>query len=111
MLITHYGNQDMTVGWGRSGTDNNGNVLRGHHYIPDRIYLNDYEYDSLNRLKKDIDLGDSNYVQAFDYDRFGNRTINQSLTTTSADINKKTFLGQQQTLTELRHPVRHKRRR
>jgi RHS repeat-associated protein len=90
MLITHYGNQDMTVGWGRSGTDNNGNVLRGHHYIPGGIYVNDYEYDALNRIKKDTGWGNSNYVQAFDYDRFGNRTINQSLTT-NVDINKKLF--------------------
>ncbi len=91
MLLSHYGNQDMTVGWGRSGTDNNGNVLRGHHYIPGGIYVNDYEYDALNRIKKDTGWGNSNYVQAFDYDRFGNRTINQSLTTTSVDINKKLF--------------------
>ncbi len=93
MLITHYGNQDMTVGWGRSGTDNNGNVLRGHHYIPagGGIYVDDYEYDALNRLKKDTAWYNTSHTQAFDYDRWGNRTINQSLTTTSVDINKKLF--------------------
>ncbi len=94
MLISHYGSAGATndySSWGTSGTNNNGNVLRSHHYIPGGIYVNDYEYDGLNRLKKDTGWGNANYAQAFDYDQWGNRKINQSLTTTSADINKKDF--------------------
>ena len=94
MLISHYGSAGATndySSWGTSGTNNNGNVLRSHHYIPGGIYVNDYEYDGLNRLKKDTGWGNANYAQAFDYDQWGNRKINQSLTTTSPDINKKDF--------------------
>ena len=94
MLISHYGSTGATSdfsSWGTSGTNNNGNVLRGHHFIPGGIYVSDYEYDGLNRLKKDTGYGNANYTQAFDYDQWGNRKINQSLTTTSTDINKKDF--------------------
>lgn len=78
--------------WGAEGANNNGNVLRAYHWIPGAgLYYDDYEYDNLNRLKKVTESGNASFVQAFDYDQWGNRTINQTLTTTSADINKKSF--------------------
>jgi RHS repeat-associated protein len=90
ILNWHYGNNDFGA-WGTSGTNNNGNVLRAHSWIPGAgVYVDDYEYDALNRITKDTGNYNATYVQAFDYDRFGNRTINQSLTT-NVDINKKLF--------------------
>lgn len=96
LLLWHYGNNDY-ANWGTSGTNNNGSVLRSHHYIPCTsggncgVYYSDYDYDSLNRLLKVTDYGHSTNVQQFDYDCWGNRTINQTYTTTSPDINKKLF--------------------
>jgi RHS repeat-associated protein len=90
MLVNHYGSADY-ANWGASGTNNNGNVLRGHHYVPNSdaadlnngstytIFYQDYEYDALNRLTK---VAESNsitwqqqYAQANKYDRWGNRTV------------------------------------
>lgn len=71
---------------GGSGTDNNGQLRRQENYIPgSSFYQQTYEYDELNRLKSvaeklngtDVD----SFKQAYTYDRFGNRTINQALTT------------------------------
>jgi RHS repeat-associated protein len=97
-LLWHYGANDYTD-WGWSGTNNNGNVLRAHQYIPCpwagggycNVFFSDYEYDGLNRVTKVNDYGVQNSVQQYDYDRWGNRTINQTYTTTSPDINKKLF--------------------
>jgi RHS repeat-associated protein len=96
LLVWHYGSNDY-ANWGTSGTNNNGNVLRAHHYIPCAgggncgVYYSDYDYDDLSRVQKVTDYGLSTNVQQFDYDRWGNRTINQTSTTTSPDINKKLY--------------------
>jgi RHS repeat-associated protein len=91
MLTWRYGSDDATT-WGAGGSDNNGNVLRAEHWIPGaNSYYDDYLYDNLNRLTRVTEGGNASFVQAFDYDQWGNRTINQSLTTTSADVNKKLF--------------------
>lgn len=91
MLVWHYGSSDFT-NWGTGGPNNNGNILRAYHYLPNAgHYYDEYEYDGLNRLMKVTEAGNASFVQAFDLDRWGNRTINQTLTTNSADINKKSF--------------------
>jgi len=69
-----------------SGTDNNGNVLRSEIYIPNDDQINSYSfmrqnytYDSLNRLTSATELANGatqSFAQAYNYDRWGNRTIN-----------------------------------
>jgi RHS repeat-associated protein len=79
-----------------SGSDNNGDLLRTTHYAPLDDQLNqyhavtsNYSYDKLNRLNSAIEYptadgsGTASYTQAFTYDRWGNRTIDQSTTSSS----------------------------
>jgi RHS repeat-associated protein len=78
-----------------TGPDNNGNLRRSETFVPlnDQItafssYRDTYEYDSLNRLSSVSETQFSDwsgqttpqYAQAFDYDRYGNRTLNQRQT-------------------------------
>jgi RHS repeat-associated protein len=78
-----------------SGPDNNGNVRRVETFVPANEQLSafaafraDYEYDSLNRLKWVAESRYSDwsgqttpsFKQAYDYDRWGNRTINANET-------------------------------
>jgi RHS repeat-associated protein len=85
---------DSAGGFGTSGPDNNGNVLKSWHYIPmDEQYSgwaiqrDSYSYDSLNRIASVTETYVSNteaenpkFVQAYTYDRYGNRTINTGAT-------------------------------
>jgi YD repeat-containing protein len=79
-----------------SGPDNNGNLVRAETFVPgnDQIgtfsaYRETYAYDSLNRLKSagEVWFSDwsgqtrASYTQSYDYDRYGNRTLNQLQTT------------------------------
>jgi RHS repeat-associated protein len=90
LLVNHYGNGDY-ANWGTSGPNNNGNVLRSHHYVPNddqvssyTLFYQDYEYDALNRLTKVTEYNSvawqQQYVQAYRYDRWGNRTIDADQT-------------------------------
>ena len=90
-IINHYSNS----GWGATGggPDNNGDLKKQDIYIPDNDQVSGYSmstlffnYDYLGRLQQAREAyGASNlWVQYFDYDRWGNRKINQSLTTGSA---------------------------
>lgn len=106
MIVNHYSQAAWTQGWGASGADNNGNLLRSHYYIPNTdqpdvnnaatyaLYYQDYEYDALNRLTKVTETSSANwqpqYVQAYAYDRWGNRQINSSQTW-GTGINNKQF--------------------
>ena len=99
-LLNHYGAGDY-ANWGTSGRDNNGNVLRSHHYVPNddaisgyQVTYEDYEYDALNRLTSVAEgnvTGSVQFTQAYTYDRFGNRTIDQAGTTQSGIINRQAF--------------------
>jgi RHS repeat-associated protein len=84
---------DSSLGYGTSGPDNNGNVLFANTYVltddPNVWAINRqrYEYDSLNRLKwvKEYFVSNSQAesqqsLQTYDYDRWGNRTINTAQT-------------------------------
>lgn len=88
-------------GWTSSGADNNGNLRKQMTYIPhgedpsvsgSTNFVQYYGYDQLNRLKSVEDKENNsivNFRQTFDYDRWGNRTINAALT--SDNVNKKQF--------------------
>lgn len=80
-LINHYSDQS----WAGSGTDNNGNLKKQDIYIPNDDAVSGYgllslfyDYDALNRVQRvrEGKGGVDQWVQAYDYDRWGNRTIN-----------------------------------
>ncbi len=86
-------------GWTASGPDNNGNLRKQMLYIPndDQIsgYIDSaffYDYDSLNRVyqAREVRGGANQWVQYFNYDLWGNRTIHQT-NTWGVGINKKDF--------------------
>lgn len=88
--ITNSYDSRMTHGDPNSGPDNNGNLRRSESWVPGDEQPNtysyttqDYSYDPLNRLQSVSEkpgtqsgLGAPSFVQAFTYDRWGNRTIN-----------------------------------
>jgi YD repeat-containing protein len=94
---------DGSLGYGTSGTDNNGNVLFANTYIPldDQsntwaINRQSYSYDALNRLSSVAEYFVTNSqaqsqqsLQSYTYDRWGNRTINPASWGTG--INVKQF--------------------
>jgi RHS repeat-associated protein len=81
--------------FGNGGANNNGNLYRQEHVVPgdDAVSswakgIDTYSYDALNRVLSVSEERASNtqgatfvYSQAFDYDRWGNRTINLAGTT------------------------------
>ena len=85
---------DNSGGFGTSGPENNGNVLKSWHYIPLNeqttawaIQRDTYAYDSLNRIKSvsesyisNTESENTKFVQSYTYDPYGNRTINAALT-------------------------------
>jgi RHS repeat-associated protein len=99
-IVNYYSGNYAWEGNTPAGTDNNGNVRRQQHWVPaddaisDYTYTQDtYEYDSLNRLTSAVEVhgnttsqSTQDFAQAYDYDRWGNRTINSSST-----INPKPF--------------------
>ncbi len=99
-IINHYSNQAGCWGATCNATDNNGNLRRQEVYIPhdDQMSSSDnfaqfYDYDSLNRLqavRETLNGGAVQWQQAYTYDRWGNRTIDQT-NTWGNGINKKDF--------------------
>lgn len=80
-LINHYSHQT----WAGSGTDNNGVLKKQDVYIPVDDQISNYslttffyDYDALNRIDRvtEVRNGVNSWVQDYDYDRWGNRTIN-----------------------------------
>jgi len=80
-LINHYSQQS----WAGSGTDNNSALKKQDVYIPGDDQISSYslttffyDYDALNRLDRVTEVRNSvnSWVQDYDYDRWGNRTIN-----------------------------------
>jgi YD repeat-containing protein len=105
-LINYYSSNHI---WGQSGTDNNGNVRFAETWIPpenatldqaDTLTEDSYSYDALNRLSSVVEQRTSvaggwgvwqqQFRQAFDYDRYGNRTINAAQTW-GTGVNNKQF--------------------
>jgi RHS repeat-associated protein len=90
--IVNYYSNNFTQGG--SGPENNGNLLRQESYIPGSSFFQDtFAYDSLNRLtsisEKLNGTGSDSFKQAYIYDRWGNRTIDQVNTT--ANVPKPNF--------------------
>lgn len=82
-IVNYYSNNFVAGG---SGADNNGNLLRQETYIPGSSFFRDnFSYDDLNRLTAISGqlngAGANTFKQAYQYDRWGNRTIDQSHTT------------------------------
>jgi len=103
-IINHYSDQC----WGAcNGTDNNGNIKKQEHWIPDNeavssyvVYTSWFNYDALNRLQytngeRYASAGNqvnNQWKQTFVYDRYGNRTIDTNVNNTfGAGINNKGF--------------------
>jgi RHS repeat-associated protein len=93
-LVSYY---SSNYSWGGnstgSGLDNNGNVTREQHWTPTNdpntySYTQDtYSYDSLSRLISTSEVhggpnwqSGQDYLQSYDYDSWGNRTINPAST-------------------------------
>ncbi len=95
-LIFYYSNQARGIGNPfLDAKDNNGNVMMSEHYVPTddpissyAITLRDtYEYDALNRLTQTNGVQRNTagswfaiYGQWYNYDQYGNRTINNGAT-------------------------------
>jgi RHS repeat-associated protein len=79
-------------GWTATGPDNNGNLRKQMIFIPHgenptggdgwTELAQYYEYDALNRLDyvRETQGGQNRWMQDYDYDRWGNRTINRANT-------------------------------
>ena len=82
-IVNYYSNNFVQGG---TGADNNGNLLRQEIYIPgSSFFQQDFAYDSLNRLQLISEKlnGNDTFKQAYTFDRWGNRTIDQANTTTN----------------------------
>ncbi len=105
LLLTYYSFAARQIGWpGYETSGNNGNVWMQEHYVPTNdaitthtIFRDYYEYDDLNRIKEDngVQKDTANnwttpHKQSFNYDQWGNRTINAG-GTWGANINNKAF--------------------
>jgi YD repeat-containing protein len=76
-IVNYYSNN---FAQGDSGADNNGNLLRQEIYVPGSSFFQDnFSYDFLNRLtsigEKLNGAGNDTFNQAYNYDRYGNRSI------------------------------------
>ncbi|MFY9620738.1 MAG: RHS repeat-associated core domain-containing protein, partial [Pyrinomonadaceae bacterium] len=89
---------DNSGGYGTSGPENNGNVLKSWHYVPlDEqssnwaIHRDSYNYDPSNRISSvsenyisSVQAETPKFAQTYSYDRYGNRTV-------SAGVNNLPF--------------------
>ena len=106
-IINHYSNALGAWGATGGGPDNNGNLRKQDVYIPNDDQISShstttfyYEYDALNRLES-VREGRGvvdQWRQQYDYDRWGNRTINaggtwlgQSSAPPTDAVNEKQF--------------------
>ncbi len=106
-IVNYYATADLSCQTNEcranSGTNNNGNLIQSQHWIPANDQMSSYNwtedryaYDFLNRLKSvgeyhgssTSGLSGQDFTQMYDYDVFGNRTINQTGTTQTSGINR-----------------------
>jgi RHS repeat-associated protein len=107
-LITYFSNQARSIGdHFLNAPDNNGNVTMQEHFVPvddaiSNFVITDrgiYDYDYLNRVTQVSGLQRTTagafisvYGQGFNYDRWGNRTINSNPSATWGNaINNTVF--------------------
>jgi RHS repeat-associated protein len=91
-IVNYYNNNFVQGG---SNQYNNGSLLRQEIYVPANGFFQDnFDYDALSRLtsisEKTNGTGSDTFKQAYTYDRWGNRSIDQA-NTAGAGINKKEF--------------------
>lgn len=97
-IVNYYATADLTCPNAQcrfnGGPDNNGSMRQSQYWIPANDQMSSYNwtedrynYDSLSRLKSVAEYHGSqsgfsgqDFTQVYDYDRYGNRTINQTLT-------------------------------
>lgn len=106
-IVNYYGNNFVQGG---SNTTNNGNLLRQENYIPGSSYFQDnFDYDSLNRLtsisEKLNGTGADSFKQAYTYDRLGNRTIDQTNTSTNLPLSMRSNFTVNTATNRLNAPV------
>ncbi|HEX8459226.1 MAG TPA: NPCBM/NEW2 domain-containing protein [Pyrinomonadaceae bacterium] len=103
-IINYYAQNDLSATTNEaralSGPDNNGNVILQQHWIPNDDQISGYQwmsqyytYDALNRITSVTEQANgatNTGAQAYDYDRWGNRTIKAS-GTWGTGINNKQF--------------------
>lgn len=79
----------IEYGYGGS-TANNGSLLQQTITVPNMSnqMVQTYTYDELNRLKssRETSGGTQNWVQTFNYDRYGNRTTDTDVTKTTSSL-------------------------
>jgi len=80
-IVNYYSTNCTTaICSGQSMPDNSGNLRKQEIHIPSQtMRYQEYDYDSLNRLKRVHEYTGNtalDWQQEFDYDRWGNRTIN-----------------------------------
>nr|MDQ3802538.1 hypothetical protein [Acidobacteriota bacterium] len=77
------------AGWTESGADNNGSLRKQMVFVPNDDAISGwwqtnffYDYDALNRIDRvrEVQGGQNQWLQEFDYDRWGNRTVNAAAT-------------------------------
>ncbi|HEV7684867.1 MAG TPA: hypothetical protein VGO68_22340 [Pyrinomonadaceae bacterium] len=98
-IINDYSNNYGCWGASCNAPDNNGNLMKQSIYIPTDDQGNytmswqQYEYDSLNRLRWAREINGSSEVwrQTFVYDRYGNRTISTDVDKTYGGVNNLGF--------------------
>jgi RHS repeat-associated protein len=109
-----------TAPWGESAADNNGNILRADHWVPkddtEANWETSYQrfwYDGANRLDRANEVSNTSsrgdlleWNQDFDYDRFGNRTINAGGTESYFTNGQGQREARQDIINELQYGVR-----
>jgi RHS repeat-associated protein len=106
-IVNYYSNNFVQGG---SNTTNNGSLLRQENYIPGSSYFQDnFNYDSLNRLQSISEklngTGTDSFKQAFSYDRWGNRTIDQSNTSPSLPLSMRSIFSASTATNRLNAPA------
>jgi RHS repeat-associated protein len=111
-IINYYATADLACQTNdcraNSGSDNNGNVRQSQHWVPANDQISSYNviedrfsYDSLNRLESISEyqgtqngLGPQVFAQAYTYDRWGNRRIDNGATWGSGINNGQSWIDQ-----------------
>jgi RHS repeat-associated protein len=94
-IINHYSNNYSCWGAACVAPDNNGNLMKQEIHIQGQtMKWQQYDYDSLNRLKsarETLNGGSAQWQQKFVYDRYGNRTIDTNVAETFGGVNNLGF--------------------
>jgi len=106
-IVNYYSNNFVQGG---SNSTNNGNLLRQENYIPGSNFFQDnFDYDSINRLnsinEKLNGTGVDTFKQAYTYDRWGNRTIDQGNTSPGLPLSMRSAFTANTATNQLNAPA------